>query len=154
MRGDFKQISWSFLAASFVLLGTSPAWSDIYELSSFTFSSGGGASSGGAYAEAGSLGLPAPEQASGGAYDVDLGPPPSLLPPAQNTQPPLLIVRRQGESVVVSWPANAAGFVLQQSTGFDPFVWSDVPNPPVDSGGLRNVRMPLSVQMIFVRLKQ
>ncbi|HEY0549106.1 MAG TPA: choice-of-anchor tandem repeat GloVer-containing protein [Verrucomicrobiae bacterium] len=58
----------------------------------------------------------------------------SLQLPAANT--PRLTVRQLGTNVVVSWPANGAGFVLQFTTDLGPSAaWSTtLPNPVIVNG--------------------
>ena len=51
----------------------------------------------------------------------------SLAFVAAVTPAPSLSIRRQGDSVVISWPADVTGFALQATQGLNPVDWSNVP---------------------------
>ena len=50
--------------------------------------------------------------------------------------PAPLTAARSGNNFVISWPGDAAGFIVQSTLNlFPPVTWVDVTNPPVLVGG-------------------
>jgi uncharacterized repeat protein (TIGR03803 family) len=65
-----------------------------------------------------------------------------------------LTITRSGAHVVLSWPANAAGFTLQFNTNLvSPVVWSTVTQPVATNAGQVSVAVPISAGREFFRLK-
>jgi len=62
---------------------------------------------------------------------------------------PTLTITRSGANVVLSWPASATTFHLQQSPGIAPTVWAPVTNVPADAGGSSQVTLPASGRTFF-----
>ena len=65
---------------------------------------------------------------------------------------PPVSISSPGETVVVSWPTNTAGFVLQQTVDFTN--WSVVTNTPVLSNGMNQVVLSPEVPVRFYRLSE
>jgi uncharacterized repeat protein (TIGR03803 family) len=73
-----------------------------------------------------------------------------LLPP-----PPQLTLIPYGANVILTWPADAAGFTLQSTTNLvSPAVWSSVSPGPVIIGGQKVVFNPTIGAQKFYRLIQ
>jgi hypothetical protein len=69
--------------------------------------------------------------------------------------PPQLTIIRSGANVIVRWPTNAAGFILQSTTNLvSPAVWSTVSPGPVVVNGQNAVTNPISGKQQFYRLSQ
>jgi uncharacterized repeat protein (TIGR03803 family) len=74
------------------------------------------------------------------------------LPPVSAPQ---LTIFRSGANVILTWPANAAGFTLQSTTNLvSPAVWSSVSPGPVIADGQNTVTNPISGAQKFYRLSQ
>ena len=110
------------------LLSLLSAVAGTYHLSWFTLDSGGGTSSGGAYAVSGTIGQPDAGQLAGGDYTLSGGF--WGVGAASPPQPELsLTVSRAGTSLVVKWPFPSTGFVLQQTSALaappSAILWTD-----------------------------
>ena len=69
--------------------------------------------------------------------------------------PPQLTITRSGTNVVVTWPANAAGFALQSATNLvSPSVWNTNLPAPVVVNGQNTVTNAISSTRQFYRLTQ
>ena len=101
----------SWLAVCLALAG--PAQGQNYALDWFTIDGGGGASSGGAYSLAGTIGQPDAGISSGGGYSL-VGGFWGVVASIQSAAPLLSITNASG-TVVVSWPLSAGGFALEQT---------------------------------------
>jgi hypothetical protein len=66
-----------------------------------------------------------------------------------------LTIIRSGANVILTWPADAAGFTLQSTTNLvSPIVWSAVFPAPVVVNGQNAVTNPVSGTKKFYRLRQ
>ena len=66
---------------------------------------------------------------------------------------PSLAIQLSGPTVLISWPASATGFVLQQSTNVaQANGWNTVGFPVVPAGGLSTVTVPATNSAQFFRL--
>ena len=61
-------------------------------------------------------------------------------------------IRRDGSSIILSWPQNGSG-VLETTSGLTPGVWTSVPDAPQVSGGLKTVTLQPSGVIRFYRLR-
>ena len=69
--------------------------------------------------------------------------------------PPLLRARRAGSAVAISWPTNAVGFFVPQSTDkLVPTEWADLTNTPVVVGSENTVTNYSANTNRFFRLRQ
>jgi hypothetical protein len=102
-----------------------------YSIDSFTIDGGGGTSIGGAYAVSGTIGQPDAGQLTGGNYTL-LG---GFWSAIQQGGPSLKIKKRAGQ-LVLSWPADATGVVVQSATQLAPggADWADFAGNPVRVG--------------------
>lgn len=88
----------------------------------YTIDGGGGTSTGGGYSLTGSIGQPDAGTMSGGGFSLDGGF--WAVIAVQTPGAPLLTVRRTAtNTVVVSWPSTATGFVLQRSANLNTTTW-------------------------------
>lgn len=79
---------------------------------------------------------------------------PDQLP--EPTQPPTLAISRTGDNVVLSWPANATGFVLEVTPSLaPPITWTSVnTDGAVEEGGLKKLTLPLEAGPRFYRMRK
>src|SRR5881628_362507 len=99
----------------FALLFPALLRAQTYSIDWFTIDGGGGASSGGVYSVAGTIGQPDAGNLSGGSYTL-VGGFWGIVSTVQTPGAPFLSFERQGGSLRVFWPKPATGFVLQQSS--------------------------------------
>jgi hypothetical protein len=67
------------------------------------------------------------------------------------TGPELKIVRSE-TNVILTWPAEAAGFTLQSSTNLPAATWSPVSPTPVIVNCQNTVTIPISATQSYYRL--
>jgi uncharacterized repeat protein (TIGR03803 family) len=68
---------------------------------------------------------------------------------------PQLTIISSGANVILTWPTNAAGFILQSTTNLvSPIVWSTVSPAPTVVNGQNAVTNPISGTKKFYRLSQ
>ncbi len=96
-----------------------------------TIDSGGGTSTGGAYAVSGTIGQPEASKLTGGSYTLAGG----FWSVIQQGGPSLKIKKRAG-NLVLSWPADATGVEVQSATQLAPggSDWSNFAGNPVRVG--------------------
>jgi len=120
----------------------------------FTLDDGGGTSSGGLYSIGGTIGQQDAGWMSGGDYALEGGfwSIAGMLHPGE---PPLLrITLGVPNSVIISWPAPAPGWVLQQSSSAGPSAsWADIGTSVVVNGPDNTVRQSLADGSRFYRLR-
>jgi hypothetical protein len=119
----------------------------------FAVASGGGNSSGEEFALMSTIGQPIAGGTSGGDYALEGGFW-SMVAVLQPGEPPLLrITLAVPNSVTLSWPAPAFGWVLQHSSTLDASSnWSDVGAPVVLIGEDNTVTQTVSAGVRFYRL--
>ncbi|HWI57522.1 MAG TPA: hypothetical protein VNZ22_09860, partial [Bacillota bacterium] len=71
-----------------------------------------------------------------------------------NLAPPVLRVRRAANDVVLSWPTNATGFLLQSASSLPPSGWMDAADVPVVVETEFTVMKTASNRAQFYRLKK
>jgi len=72
-----------------------------------------------------------------------------------NPSPPRLTIKLSGANAILSWPASATGYYLEQTTDLTRASgWSLVGLPILASNGVNSVTVPLSGSMTFYRLTQ
>jgi len=124
-----------------------------YDLGWFVIAGGGGVSAGGDYALSGTVGQPTPGPLTGGDYSLTGGFW-AMASERPTPGPPRLSVSLSGTQVVISWPADAAGFVLQTTTALEPPVsWSPALETPVTVGDRQTVTVPVTGVTRFYRLR-
>jgi len=120
-----------------------------YSIDWFTVDGGGGTTSDGVYEISGTIGQPDAGSVITGDYVIEGGFWSDLEPGA----PGLTIELVSPSSVLVSWPAPANGFVLQQNTNVTTTNWVAVTNPPVVANGEKQVTVSPLVGNRYYRLK-
>ena len=121
----------------------------------FTIDGGGGTSTGGVYSLSGTIGQPDAGKLAGGSYDLRGGFWGVVLA-IQTPGAPFLSIACSNNSVVVSWPMPAAGFVLDATptlTGSPPF-WMQVTFPYQTNATQIYITVPAPTGNKFYRLRQ
>ena len=125
-----------------------------YSIDWFTIDGGGGTSTGGVYSVSGTIGQPDAGKSSGGSYVLEGGFW-NVAVAIQTPGGPLLTITRSGSNVILSWPGDSAGFVLQETTLIaDPNSWQDTSTSPVVVGPNITVTVPGSPGFKFYRLRK
>src|SRR5512138_854439 len=104
-----------------------------YSVDWFTIDGGGGTSTGGIYSIEGTIGQPDAGTMNGGQYSLTGGFW-SLICIVQTDGAPLLTITRSGNDIIVSWPADSAGWTLQQSEDIASAHWPNSDYPISDDG--------------------
>lgn len=116
-----------------------------------TIDGGGGTSTGDGYSLAGSIGQPDAGSMSGGGYSLAGGF--WSIIAVQTPGTPLLTIRHTlTNTVLVSWPATATGFVLQQSANLNSGAWDAVPEAVGNEGTNKFIIVNPPVGNRFYRL--
>lgn len=119
------------LAAMLVALSVSVVGAQEYAIGWWTVDGGGGTSTGGDYTVSGTIGQPDAGMMSGGNYSL-IGGFWGIVAATQTPTVPLLSVwLTQTNTVVVSWPAPAEGWLLHSTTAIIPggSTWTEIPPP-------------------------
>jgi len=122
-----------------------------YEISWFTIDGGGGTSSGGNYTIRGTIGQPDAGTMTGGSYTL-VGGFWGVVAAIQTPGAPLLKVRREGNNVILSWPAPSTGFSLQQNGNVAGPAWGPVLGTPVVVDGENQITVPSPIGNNYYRL--
>lgn len=134
------------------LLFAAPLFSQSYDLSWNKIAGGGGTSSGGVYSLSGTIGQPDAGHLAGGNYTLDGGFW-GIFAVVQTPGAPLLTIQSAFPNVILSWPASATGFTLQQNANLTTTNWSAVGVSVVVTNGSNTVTVP-AVGNEFFRLMQ
>lgn len=131
-----------------------------YELSWHSIDGGGGTSTGGPFSLSGTIGQPdAGGPLTGGAYSL-IGGFWSVVSAFQTPGAPLLTVKRDLQTgvVTVSWPAPAEGWILDQTPALAPvpasIAWTAVGSPYQTNAGQISVSVPSPTGNQFYRLRR
>jgi hypothetical protein len=102
-----------------------------YSIDWFSVDGGGGISSGGEYVLSGTIGQPDAATLSGGEFTLSAGFWGVVAAIQTPEAPHLTIVANAANTIAVSWPGPAPGWVLQVATGLSstPVLWSNLPGP-------------------------
>jgi hypothetical protein len=120
----------------------------------FTISGGGGVSTGSVYSVNGTVGEPGTGKSSGGNFTLESGFW-SVAVAVQTAGAPTLILTRSGNDVILSWPADAAGFLLEETATVNaPASWTGVAQGIVVSNGQNVVTLQAAAGYRFYRLKK
>jgi hypothetical protein len=141
----------AFISALWMLASDTRAQS--YSIDWFTLDGGGGTSTGSVYSVSGTIGQPdASGTSSGGNYSLTGGFWSSLAA-IQTSGSPLLTIKLAGSNtVIISWPAPAAGFVLQQTSALDTPSWVNVTNAVAVTNGINQVSLSFTSGNQFYQL--
>jgi len=144
-----------FLGIAWLLGACWQAHAQGYDISWHAIGGGGGSSTGGVYTVTGTIGQPAAGHMAGGNYSLDGGFW-GLLAVVQTPGAPLLSLTIAKPNAVLSWPAAATGFYLQQNPDVSVTnAWSSNGLPAAVLGnGSNTVTVPLGAGNKYFRLKQ
>ena len=150
-----KQLFLGPVCASALFSTTSHAQSGgQFNLSWSTLGGGGGTSSGGQFALSGTVGQPAAGVLTGGQFKLEGGFWSGITLIQTPGAPVLKIKLIGGGQAVISWPASATGFTLQESADIaQPNSWNATPTAVVDTATEHTVTVP-SVGVKCYRLKK
>ena len=134
---------------------TSIAAAQNYAVTAPIIASGGGISSGGAYAVTGTIAQQeASATSSGGNYSLSGGFFAQYLALQQAGAPPISI-RSVGSTAQVVWGSNVPGWTLQaNSNDLDPASWTDVVGTPTVNGAEQFLPFAATGGRVFFRLRK
>jgi hypothetical protein len=98
-----------------------------YTIDWYTFSGGGGVSTGGPYSLYGVIGQPAVATSTGGSYQVSGGFLSMVGLVQAPDRPTLRVVFTTTNTVVIAWPVAASDFKLQESVELGSTAWAPAP---------------------------
>mgnify|MGYP000963274143 CR=1 FL=1 len=135
------------------LLGMHSIAAQEYEIPVSVISGGAGVSSGGIYSLRGTVGQPDAGRMSGGAFALEGGFW-AVVAGARVPEAPLLSITRQAETIVMSWPVSAEGFVLEETAALlvPAPAWIPVTLPVRTNATEVSVTVALPVGTRFYRL--
>jgi hypothetical protein len=124
-----------------------------YSIDWSTIDDGGGTSTGGVYTVSGTIGQPDAGMMSGGAHTLSGGFW-GIVAAVQTEGAPWLTVTRSNNSVVVSWPLRATGWLLQAKTDLvtGASLWAEIPPPYQTNGANLQFTEPSPAGNKFYRL--
>lgn len=124
-----------------------------YSIDWSTVDGGGGTSTGGVYTVTGTIGQPDAGTLSGGNYTLHGGFW-GLIAAVQTPGAPTLSVARSNNTVIVSWPLPADGWVLEWTNRVDTVSapWPQLPPPYETNGANLQFTEPSPVDNRFYRL--
>jgi len=137
-----------------ILLGAGPvAQAQPYTLDWFTIDGGGGTSTGGVYSVSGTIGQPDAGAMSGGHYTLTSGFW-GVLAAVQTKGAPYLTITRSNNTVIVSWPLPATGWVLEVANALPQISapWLQINPPYITNGTNLQFTEPLPAGNKFYRL--
>lgn len=137
-----------FVVAAFV---APAAGAQEFSIPWFSLAGTGGASSGGAFALAGSTSPVVSEPLSGGGFTMSGGIW-SLAAVVASPAAPLLRIQPAPGGIVLAWPQLSDGFQLQESSSLTAPVWNDVPAVPGVVGSEKQVILSAQPGHRFFRL--
>jgi hypothetical protein len=132
---------------------TAQASAQSFNIDWFTIDGGGGTSVGDSYSLSGSIGQSDAGTMSGGGFSLEGGF--WAVAAVQTPGAPLLTIRHTAtNTVVVSWPSTAIGFVLQQSASLNSAGWDPSHDTVRDDGGQRFIIATPPAGNRFYRLRR
>ncbi len=137
-----------------MLLFSVHARAQSYSIPWFTIDGGGGGtSSSSLFSVTGTIGQPNAGKMHGGDYSVEGGYW-SIIAVVEQSGAPLLSLTLSNSFAIVSWPAIAAGFVLQENNNLALTNWSAVAQSASTNNGQISVTVPAGAGYKFYRLKK
>jgi len=143
-----------FVLGATLLLAVSVGHAQTYAIDWFKIAGGGGTSTGGVYSVSGTIGQPdASGPLTGGNYSLSGGFW-SLLSVVQTPGAPVLsIASTPTNTIAVTWPSPATGWIPQQNTNSVSSVnWSNVTDTIQDNGTTRTLIVSPPLGKRFYRL--
>jgi hypothetical protein len=124
-----------------------------YSVDWYKIAGGGGTSSNGQYSVVGTIGQhDAGGTVSGGNYSLTGGFW-SLIAVVRTSGAPTLTISYSGNSVIVSWPSPATGFVLQQNGNLSTANWTTSGFMVNSNSTTMSITIPSPTGNLFFRLK-
>ena len=115
-----------------------------YSIGWHKIAGGGGASSGGVYSVNGTIGQPDAGSMSGEGYSLEGGFWSVVAGGQASGAPPLTVQQTSTNTIVITWPATAGNWVLQESATGAAGTWTNVSMLAVLVGGTMQVILPAS----------
>lgn len=127
-----------------------------YSISWYKIAGGGGSSSGTAtngtvYAMSGTIGQPDAGYLSGGPYSITGGFW-GVIAAIQTPGSPYLTIKALSPNVLISWPASATGFTLQENSNLSSTNWTTVGLSTNVVNGTNTVTIPAPGGNMYFRL--
>jgi hypothetical protein len=139
-----------------LVIVTTAARAQEFDIDWFSLAGGGGTSAGGTYSVSGTVGQPGAGGAAmtGGSYSL-AGGFWSLIAVVPTPGAPQLTVTHVGNLVLLAWPSPSSGFTLQQTGNLgEPGNWSSYGGIIHDDGTNKSVTITTPAGSSFFRLKQ
>lgn len=140
------------LLATATLLAAPAALAD-FALDWSTVDGGGGSSTGGVYSVSGTIGQPDTGAMSGGNFTLQGGFW-AALAVVQTPGTPTLSIQATNQTLVLTWPAPATGYVLQENPSLTTTNWTTVSNAPAVVVGELRVTIASPLGNRFYRLSK
>jgi hypothetical protein len=141
------------VSLAFLLTFASGSHAQSYDISWYTIDGGGGTSTGGVYSVSGTIGQPDAGHLSGGNYTIDGGFW-GMFAVVQIPGAPVLTIKPNAASAILSWPVTGQTFALQENPDLNQTnTWSAVGIPVTTTNGTNYVTVPAAVGNKFFRLK-
>ncbi len=118
-----------------------------------TIDGGGSSSTGGVYSISGTIGQPDTGAMSGGNFTLQGGFW-AALAVVQTPGAPTLSIQATNQTLVLSWPAPATGYVLQENPSLTTTNWTTVSNAPAVVVGEMRVTISSPLGNRFYRLSK
>ena len=118
-----------------------------------TVDGGGGSSTGGVYSVSGTIGQPDTGAMSGGNFTLQGGFW-AALAVVQTPGTPTLSIQATNQTLVLTWPAPATGYVLQENPSLTTTNWTTVSNAPAVVVGEKRVTIASPLGNRFYRLSK
>lgn len=118
-----------------------------------TVDGGGGSSTGGVYSVSGTIGQPDTGSMIGGNFTLQGGFWTGVAVVQTPGAPPLSI-QATNQTLVLTWPAPATGYVLQENPSLTTTNWTTVSNAPAVVGGEKRVTISSPLGNRFYRLNK
>jgi hypothetical protein len=142
------------LAVALLFFLAAPLHAQSYSINWFKVSGGGGTSTGGTYQVIGTIGqTDAGGPMTNNQYSVTGGFW-ATITVVQTPGAPQLSIGPSGNSLVISWPASATNFVLQQNSDLSTANWINTGLPIITNGAIESVTISPPTGNLFFRLKQ
>jgi hypothetical protein len=139
-----------FLLISFAFSASAQS----YSIDWYKIASGGGTSTGGVYSASGTIGQPDAGGPLTGGNNSLIGGFWALVSVVQTSGAPRLTLTHAGGSVIVSWPASATGWTLQQNPSLAAPGWVQTGGSIVTLDGTNRVTVSPPVGNLFFRLSK
>ena len=140
------------LAAAILACAIRPAVAQSYQVDWYTIDGGGGTSTGGVYSVSGTIGQPDAGTMSGGVYTIQGGFWGVVAAVQVPGAPLLTITRTATNSVVISWPLPADGYLLENVSALNGASWSQVSPPYQTNSALAWIVVPSPTGNLYYRL--